>query len=208
MPRSLSLSLSHDSYLKTTKTTTTKTAKQAREEPPLVGQGQARRAPPGRRSCAASASLDLGPRRRRPQGRPRRVRLVSRGRRLPVDSKRRQEDLGVRPEAGVAVGGRGGARKKRKHFLSLFSLPLSFHTLENSDPETKKPLKSPHIAALAGVLLTTWLEQCTAPYIDVIGEKSTTCTSPRNFGSRTICLAVPAWTEITFELPRLRTLQP
>ena len=65
-----------------------------------------------------------------------------------------------------------------------------------------------HIAALAGVLLTTWLEQCTAPYIDVIGEKSTTCTSPRNLGSRTICRAVPAWTEMILEFPRLRTLQP
>lgn len=54
----------------------------------------------------------------------------------------------------------------------------------------------------------TWLLQWTAPYMEVMGVKSTTCTSPWKLGSRTICLAVPECTLMTLLLPRLSTLHP
>lgn len=83
-----------------------------------------------------------------------------------------------------------GRRRTKKKTLSLS--PLLFLSMSSPAPTKQKTNKKNHIAALAGVRFTTWLEQCTAPYIDVMGEKSTTCTSPRKRGSRTICLAVPA----------------
>ena len=54
----------------------------------------------------------------------------------------------------------------------------------------------------------TWLLQCTAPYIDVMGVKSIICTSPRKWLSRTICRAVCACTLMMRLLPRFSTLQP
>ena len=54
----------------------------------------------------------------------------------------------------------------------------------------------------------TWEEQCTAPYMEVMGVKLTTCTSPWKWGLRTIWRAVAACTLSTLLLPRFSTLQP
>ena len=46
---------------------------------------------------------------------------------------------------------------------------------------------------------TTWLEQCTLPYIDVMGEKSMTCTSPDWLSERQCGIAQPVLAIITWQ---------
>lgn len=57
-------------------------------------------------------------------------------------------------------------------------------------------------------MIHTWLEQWTAPYMEVMGEKSMTCTSPLKCGSFTICRALAGFTLMMRLLPRLSTLHP
>lgn len=84
-------------------------------------------------------------------------------------------------------------------------------TAEKLDPSSqiRKSSKEQFEAqwAMTGRVLT-WEEQCTAPYMEVMGVKLTTCTSPLNLGSRTIWRAVLACTLSTLLFPRFSTLHP
>mmetsp|Transcript_8981 Transcript_8981/g.27249 ORF Transcript_8981/g.27249 Transcript_8981/m.27249 type:complete len:285 (+) Transcript_8981:344-1198(+) len=57
-----------------------------------------------------------------------------------------------------------------------------------------------------GTRRTTWLAQCTEPYIDVMDEKSMTLTSPLKLGCLTIWRAVGGCTLMMRWSPRLSTL--
>jgi hypothetical protein len=111
---------------------------------------------------------------------------------------------------------RAHGKRQRRTFLFYDRAawaPKHLPPQKRQTPSLSLPTHTPssfffHCFHWRGVRLTTWDAQWTAPYMEVTGPKSMTCTSPRNAGFLTIDRAVPACTEMILELPRLSTLQP